>query len=208
MLCYRSLPCYFLAASLFFYFATFLSSSRGDSQFPPLQTLPTSGTPLGSVSVWLLRKCGIREQLPAPLHYFAQLFFCLFLQSTGKKAKIFSYFYRIDAFCLSAWKVTVPFLPNLPLFPGWENEGKYGVEHLLGTRRSLVEGPIGAPVESTSFILASKRTQRKDPLNGFKTYTGGWNISERHYWAVSLSNPSHELRRFLVHFPGGFHFTF
>ncbi|KAB1204659.1 hypothetical protein CJ030_MR8G012731 [Morella rubra] len=108
MLCYRSLPCYFLAASLFFYFATFLSSSRGDSQFPPLQTLPTSG---------------------------------------------------------------------------WENEGKYGVEHLLGTRRSLVEGPIGAPVESTSFILASKRTQRKDPLNGFKTYTGGWNISERHYWA-------------------------
>ncbi|XVF83318.1 hypothetical protein PTKIN_Ptkin16aG0477300 [Pterospermum kingtungense] len=55
------------------------------------------------------------------------------------------------------------------------------------TRRSAVEGPIGEPVEITtsSLVLAAERTYRKDPLNGFKRYTGGWNIRERHYWAVS-----------------------
>lgn len=38
-------------------------------------------------------------------------------------------------------------------------------------------------VENSSFILAAHRTHRKDPLNDFKRYNGGWNISERHYWA-------------------------
>ncbi|KAK6942208.1 hypothetical protein RJ641_027585 [Dillenia turbinata] len=32
-------------------------------------------------------------------------------------------------------------------------------------------------------ILAAERTRRKDPLNYFKHYTGGWNISDKHYWA-------------------------
>lgn len=50
-----------------------------------------------------------------------------------------------------------------------------------------VEGPFGAPVERSSIVLAAQRTQRKDPLNGFKRYTGGWNISDHHYWAVSSS---------------------
>lgn len=56
-------------------------------------------------------------------------------------------------------------------------------------RRSLVEeegqGPIASnePVESSSLVLAEKRTYRRDPLNSFKRYTRGWNISERHYWA-------------------------
>ncbi|KAM7256650.1 hypothetical protein ACFE04_012391 [Oxalis oulophora] len=54
--------------------------------------------------------------------------------------------------------------------------------------RSLVEVPFGEPVETetdTSSVvpLAAQRTYRKDPLNGFKRYTGGWNIKERHYWA-------------------------
>lgn len=56
-----------------------------------------------------------------------------------------------------------------------------------GSGRSLVEGPFGEPVESSSIVLAAQRTQRKDPLNGFKRYTGGWNISDHHYWAVSSS---------------------
>ncbi|XP_020583555.1 uncharacterized protein LOC110026779 [Phalaenopsis equestris] len=38
-------------------------------------------------------------------------------------------------------------------------------------------------VNNNSFVLASKRTERRDPLNNFKDYTGGWNISNRHYWA-------------------------
>ncbi|XP_057959879.1 uncharacterized protein LOC131152180 [Malania oleifera] len=59
----------------------------------------------------------------------------------------------------------------------------FSVESSWGTKRSLVEGPSGEPVESSYFVLAAERTYRRDPLNGFKKYTGGWNISERHYWA-------------------------
>ncbi|XP_031104177.1 uncharacterized protein LOC116007599 [Ipomoea triloba] len=49
--------------------------------------------------------------------------------------------------------------------------------------RVLAEGPNGEPPLNSSLILASKRTYRKDPLNHFERYTGGWNISNRHYWA-------------------------
>lgn len=52
------------------------------------------------------------------------------------------------------------------------------------------DGPSVAPVvdnnsESSSLVLAAKRTYRQDPLNGFRRYSGGWNIKDRHYWAVS-----------------------
>lgn len=51
--------------------------------------------------------------------------------------------------------------------------------------RLFAEGPNIAepPVQSPSLILAAERTYRKDPLNGFKRYNGGWNIDDRHYWA-------------------------
>lgn len=39
---------------------------------------------------------------------------------------------------------------------------------------------------NTTLVLAAKRTLRKDPLDNFDKYRGGWNISNRHYWAVSL----------------------
>ncbi|KAJ0714221.1 putative transmembrane protein [Helianthus annuus] len=38
--------------------------------------------------------------------------------------------------------------------------------------------------KNASLVLAQERTTRKDPLNKFRKYTGGWNIKERHYWAV------------------------
>ncbi|GJX00005.1 chaperonin-like protein [Tanacetum coccineum] len=36
---------------------------------------------------------------------------------------------------------------------------------------------------NVSLVLAQDRTTRKDPLDRFKKYRGGWNIKERHYWA-------------------------
>ncbi|XP_050366130.1 uncharacterized protein LOC126784690 [Argentina anserina] len=60
--------------------------------------------------------------------------------------------------------------------PGWNSEVGF-------SGRSLVEAPYSAPIETSSVVLAAQRTRRKDPLDGFKRYTGGWNISERHYWA-------------------------
>lgn len=46
-------------------------------------------------------------------------------------------------------------------------------------RRSIAEAENG----NSSLILAAKRTYRRDPLDNFKRYTGGWNISNTHYWA-------------------------
>ncbi|GAV60559.1 hypothetical protein CFOL_v3_04089 [Cephalotus follicularis] len=82
---------------------------------------------------------------------------------------------------------TAPHFHSLQALPPSGNikEVKYVVEFSLGSgiRRSEVEVPFGEPVETSSLVLAAERTYRKDPLNGFKRYTGGWNISERHYWA-------------------------
>lgn len=56
------------------------------------------------------------------------------------------------------------------------------VELWKATGRNLVE----STVDNSSLILAETRTQRKDPLNNFQRYTGGWNIKNKHYWAVSF----------------------
>ncbi|XP_020097258.1 uncharacterized protein LOC109716312 isoform X1 [Ananas comosus] len=40
-----------------------------------------------------------------------------------------------------------------------------------------------APDGRFPLILASKRTRRPDALNSFKLYEGGWNITNKHYWA-------------------------
>ncbi|ONK59610.1 uncharacterized protein A4U43_C08F8240 [Asparagus officinalis] len=60
-----------------------------------------------------------------------------------------------------------------------------GNNELVESRRSFAElpSPPGPLVANSSFILAAERTNRKDPLNGYAHYTGGWNISETHYWA-------------------------
>ncbi|KAI7987124.1 hypothetical protein LOK49_LG13G02685 [Camellia lanceoleosa] len=75
-------------------------------------------------------------------------------------------------------------------FPTFQTLPTSGEEHgevvFLGSKRFLEEGLIISPLNSSSsssLVLAAKRTERKDPLNGFKKYTGGWNISNEHYWA-------------------------
>lgn len=56
----------------------------------------------------------------------------------------------------------------------------------LLARRSIAEAPTDINVTTnSSFILAADRTYRRDPLNGFRKYPGGWNITEVHYFAVS-----------------------
>lgn len=60
-----------------------------------------------------------------------------------------------------------------------------GSNELVLSRRSVAEvpAPPGPLVGNSSFVLAAERTDRRDPLDGYKHYTGGWNISETHYWA-------------------------
>lgn len=74
-------------------------------------------------------------------------------------------------------------------FVGDIEKGKYDLGDLLGKKRLLVDEEKNENgSSSSSLVLAQERTTRKDPLNKFKKYRGGWNIKERHYWAVSFVN--------------------
>lgn len=59
-------------------------------------------------------------------------------------------------------------------------EREYGGVVIWNTRRSVAEENSTG---NSSLILAEKRTYRKDPLDNFNRYPGGWNISNQHYWA-------------------------
>ncbi|XP_066350230.1 uncharacterized protein [Miscanthus floridulus] len=47
-------------------------------------------------------------------------------------------------------------------------------------RRSLADA---APRANNSLVLAAARTHRSDPFANLTAYSGGWNISDEHYWA-------------------------
>lgn len=47
----------------------------------------------------------------------------------------------------------------------------------------LEASPPAPLVDNSSLILAARRTHRHDPLDDFKRYGGGWNITNQHYWA-------------------------
>jgi hypothetical protein len=47
----------------------------------------------------------------------------------------------------------------------------------------LEASPPAPLAENSSLVLAARRTHRHDPLDNFKRYGGGWNISNEHYWA-------------------------
>lgn len=48
----------------------------------------------------------------------------------------------------------------------------------------LEDAQAPGPSQPESLILAAERTNRPDILDGFKHYSGGWNITDKHYWAV------------------------
>ncbi|KAK3134207.1 hypothetical protein QOZ80_6AG0546330 [Eleusine coracana subsp. coracana] len=48
---------------------------------------------------------------------------------------------------------------------------------------SLLFACASGAVSNDTDALAAERTRRKDPLDGLRYYTGGWNISDRHYLA-------------------------
>lgn len=59
----------------------------------------------------------------------------------------------------------------------WKNEVEEG---------ALAPGPA-ADSHETTLVLAANRTKRPDILNHFRPYQGGWDITNHHYWAVSLT---------------------
>ena len=60
----------------------------------------------------------------------------------------------------------------------------------FGSWKGVISAESLAPGPSADFsdylVLAAHRTKRPDILRAFKPYSGGWNITNNHYWAVSL----------------------
>ena len=74
--------------------------------------------------------------------------------------------------CLSLPRVSPSLSSNVELFERSDP---------LPARRSMLVNPR---ISNSSFALAAERTRRKDPLDSYNYYTGGWNISNIHYGAV------------------------
>lgn len=59
---------------------------------------------------------------------------------------------------------------------------------MLGSVREKMENArLG---NGTHIVLAEKQTRRRDPLDSFNYYTGGWNITNKHYFAVRFLQSS------------------
>ena len=54
-----------------------------------------------------------------------------------------------------------------------------------GGGRMLLQSMV--PISNGSLVLAADRTYRRDPLNGFRHYRGGWDIKNQSYWSVSTN---------------------
>eukprot|EP00257_Ricinus_communis_P022506 XP_015582255.1 uncharacterized protein LOC8286599 [Ricinus communis] len=71
-------------------------------------------------------------------------------------------------------------LNSFPIHVVGVGEWKNGIVAPSEIRRHLDEEN---PTSNSTLILAEKRTRRRDPLDDLKSYTGGYNISNKHYWA-------------------------
>ncbi|KAK9107028.1 hypothetical protein Syun_023039 [Stephania yunnanensis] len=69
---------------------------------------------------------------------------------------------------------------------GEENMGQWtkGLFEFAEAPGPVDGGDDSSTVHHETLVLAAKRTDRLDVLCGFKRYSGGWDISNRHYWAV------------------------
>jgi hypothetical protein len=58
---------------------------------------------------------------------------------------------------------------------------------LLKGMPAAAAGPAAmASVAKYPLVLAEERTRRPDVLQHLKMYEGGWNVTNKHYWAVCV----------------------
>ncbi|KAL6529188.1 hypothetical protein OROGR_014811 [Orobanche gracilis] len=63
---------------------------------------------------------------------------------------------------------------------GGENVGSWKEEIMSSNGKS----PMAADDVGSTLVLARNRTKRPDILSKFRKYRGGWDIADKHYWAV------------------------
>ncbi|KAI3811966.1 hypothetical protein L1987_16664 [Smallanthus sonchifolius] len=71
------------------------------------------------------------------------------------------------------------------LLLGEDNFGRWRDGILSSSDASKTPGPANSPANGPSgpLVLAGSRTKRPDVLNNLKRYRGGWDITNKHYWA-------------------------
>ncbi|XP_065849792.1 uncharacterized protein [Euphorbia lathyris] len=103
--------------------------------------------------------------------------FFFFHRSTQPLFFLLAFLFFTSSSSSSPTPTLTPHLQPLP-FPGTAVEVENDLVLPLETRRLLQDD-----YSNSTLILAANRTQRRDPLDDFKPYTGGFNISQKHYWA-------------------------
>lgn len=91
--------------------------------------------------------------------------------------------YNISILCFAL------FSPFPFLFQGEENLGPW--------KNEVTQVAVGRETEGT-LVLAANRTNRPDILHRFRRYKGGWDIANRHYWAVSARIHFHHFIMFSI----------
>ncbi|CAI5470182.1 unnamed protein product [Closterium sp. Yama58-4] len=61
--------------------------------------------------------------------------------------------------------------------------GRHLLQSVLSPDGSTVVNETGSVLANATILLATDRTRRMNPINEFKYYIGGWNLSSDDYWA-------------------------
>ncbi|KAL6010942.1 hypothetical protein ACLOJK_001385 [Asimina triloba] len=101
---------------------------------------------------------GAADEASSLLSSFRKLFLSSFLLSLRHRTRFITRRFRVDSAAdnLAPWATGLLQFAPMPAF---------------------------APDAKFPLILAAERTNRPDILRGFKHYHGGWDITNRHYWA-------------------------
>jgi hypothetical protein len=67
-----------------------------------------------------------------------------------------------------------------------KNLGPWAKGLLKGMPQAAAGPAAMAPVAKYPLVLAEDRTRRPDVLRHLKVYEGGWNVTNKHYWAVCV----------------------
>ncbi|GFP95492.1 pti1-like tyrosine-protein kinase 2 [Phtheirospermum japonicum] len=68
-------------------------------------------------------------------------------------------------------------------------EAPLGEQNLGSWKKEILNSNAEAPgpgYDTSTLLLAENRTKRSDILSRFHKYRGGWDIANKHYWAVEL----------------------
>ncbi|KAL5988125.1 hypothetical protein ACLOJK_035888 [Asimina triloba] len=82
---------------------------------------------------------------------------------------------------------------------GFEEGGVVLLRRSVAEETAIAPAPLDVSVNATPYILAAERTKRTDPLDDYKDYTGGWNISNKHYWAGKFHGSTTDTLEYVVH---------